>query len=390
MNRGIANCALLFNNGDFNTAVTHEVGHTLGFRHSDQTRADNPNIPCSNDPSLECSSSAVMKAFVTQGINAALQPWDQHAVQAVYGSACGTGRRVRSDFDGDKKADVLWRNSADGRTLIWYMNGTTVARGSAARVVDPSFSPTVGDFNGDGLADIVWYNPANSTEDFWILNGTMTISAERAYLSFGAPWQIAAAADFNGDGKDDILWRNASTGRALIWYMNGTTVTNGSAMFGPDASWTLHAGDFNGDGKADVVWYNPSNSTTDFWIFNGGPTITASRAYLSFGAPWTIAAIADFDGDGKDDVLWRNTSTGQSLVWYMNSTTVARGSGLFGPDSTWTVNSGDFSGDSKADVMWYQSSSSTEDFWILNGSPPTISSSRAYVSFGAPWVPASP
>ena len=41
MNRGIANCTLLFSNGDFNSAVTHEVGHTLGFRHSDQ----NPPAP---------------------------------------------------------------------------------------------------------------------------------------------------------------------------------------------------------------------------------------------------------------------------------------------------------------------------------------------------------
>ncbi|HEX3111179.1 MAG TPA: hypothetical protein VHU41_18900, partial [Thermoanaerobaculia bacterium] len=30
MNQGIANCTSLFNSGDFNTAVTHEVGHTLG------------------------------------------------------------------------------------------------------------------------------------------------------------------------------------------------------------------------------------------------------------------------------------------------------------------------------------------------------------------------
>ncbi|HEV8432965.1 MAG TPA: hypothetical protein VGR95_06085 [Thermoanaerobaculia bacterium] len=89
MNRGIANCTLLFNNGDFNSAVTHELGHTLGFRHSDQNRPG--NAACSTDPSLECSSSAIMTAFVTSGLNAALTAWDQHAVDALYpGGSCST------------------------------------------------------------------------------------------------------------------------------------------------------------------------------------------------------------------------------------------------------------------------------------------------------------
>lgn len=90
MNRGIANCTLLFNNGDFNSALTHELGHTLGFRHADQTR--DSSAACSNDASLECSSQAIMKSFISTGLNAALQTWDQHAVQAVYpGNICAPG-----------------------------------------------------------------------------------------------------------------------------------------------------------------------------------------------------------------------------------------------------------------------------------------------------------
>lgn len=91
MNKGIANCTLLFNSGDFNSAVAHEVGHTLGFRHSDQTRADNPSTPCTTDPTLECSTNAIMKSFVASGLNAALQVWDQHAVAAVYPNSGGGG-----------------------------------------------------------------------------------------------------------------------------------------------------------------------------------------------------------------------------------------------------------------------------------------------------------
>jgi len=90
MNQGIANCTLLFNNGDFNSALTHELGHTLGFRHADQTRGSNG--ACSSDPSLECASQAIMNSFIPPGLNASLQTWDQHAVQAVYpGNVCAPG-----------------------------------------------------------------------------------------------------------------------------------------------------------------------------------------------------------------------------------------------------------------------------------------------------------
>ncbi|MBV9494028.1 MAG: hypothetical protein JOZ54_07260, partial [Acidobacteria bacterium] len=121
MNQGIANCTLLFNNGDFNSAVTHEVGHTLGFRHSDQTRADNPNTPCTTDPTLECSNQAIMKSFISQGLNAALQAYDQHAVQAVYpgtgggGNPPSTPQNVNAQATGTNSVRVTW-NAVSGAT----------------------------------------------------------------------------------------------------------------------------------------------------------------------------------------------------------------------------------------------------------------------------------
>lgn len=54
----------------FDEAITHELGHTLGFRHSDQ-----------GTPS---STQAVMKAVLTGQYGAALGPWDIEAVRTVY------------------------------------------------------------------------------------------------------------------------------------------------------------------------------------------------------------------------------------------------------------------------------------------------------------------
>lgn len=60
----------------FDEAVTHELGHTLGFRHSDQAT-----------PS---STQAVMKAVLSGVYGATLGPWDTEAAHAVYEAASST------------------------------------------------------------------------------------------------------------------------------------------------------------------------------------------------------------------------------------------------------------------------------------------------------------
>jgi Beta-propeller repeat/FG-GAP-like repeat len=82
--------------------------------------------------------------------------------------------------------------------------------GANAFVTKFSLKPPVccGDFNGDGRADILWRNASGEVYE-WLLNGTNLIG-EGSPGSVGNDWQIAGVGDFNGDGKADILWRNTS------------------------------------------------------------------------------------------------------------------------------------------------------------------------------------
>jgi hypothetical protein len=66
--------------GNFLTALTHELGHTWGFHHSNQ---DANNASCAT-PVL-CDSNAIMRASVVNGLNGTLQSWDLDAVNEVYG-----------------------------------------------------------------------------------------------------------------------------------------------------------------------------------------------------------------------------------------------------------------------------------------------------------------
>src|SRR6266487_1510599 len=145
---------------------------------------------------------------------------------------------VKSDFNGDGKADILWQNTSGARA-IWLMNGTTFGSSVSLGTVAISWNIAgSGDFNGDSKADILWQNSSTGQRLIWLMNGTTHTS--NVNLGFVATsWSIAGSSDFNGDGKADILWQNSSTGQRLIWIMNGTTRTSAVNLGFVATSWSI-------------------------------------------------------------------------------------------------------------------------------------------------------
>jgi hypothetical protein len=427
MNRGIANCSLLFNNGDFNSAVTHEVGHTLGFRHADQTR--NSGAACTTDPSLECSQQAIMKSFISTGINAALQAWDQHAVQAVYpGNVCapnstpppppppsctppsitsqpasatissGSSATLSVGASGTAPLSYQWYTGPSGTTTTPVSGGTgpaiTVSPAStasywvrvsnscgavdsvAATVTVTAPPPVVAgkryDLNGDGRADIFWWNAPDGNTADWLMNGIT--KAQSAVIEVSPlQWRAVGIGDFDGDGKADILWRNVQTGQDAIWFMNGLVKRLGVIIESAPLFWdVVGVGDFNGDGKADILWRtNDGSGQNAMWLMNGS---TKAVGAVIEGAParWKVVGIGDFDGDGKADILWRDPQTGEDAMWLMNSTLKALGVIIETSPVGWSVGGvGDFNGDGKADIFW-RHANGTDAMWLMNGPTKTL------------------
>jgi len=262
-----------------------------------------------------------------------------------------TTKKVKGDFDGDGKADLLWQNDS-GQVGLWLMNGNSLA-GSGLVGSNPGPSWHVrgsGDFDGDNKADILWQNDSGQAT-IWLMNGTTLLGGGTAGGNPGPTWHVKGAGDFNGDGKADILWQDDS-GQAAIWLMNGTALA-GSGLAGgnPGASWhVMGSGDFDGDGKADILWQNDSGQV-GIWLMNG-TALAGSGLVASPGSDWHVKGAGDFDGDGKADILLQNDS-GQAAVWLMNGATVTGGALVGNPGPTSHVlGAGDLDGDGRADILW--------------------------------------
>jgi hypothetical protein len=254
---------------------------------------------------------------------------------------------TRNDFNGDRKSDILFRNT-NGNVALWQMNGGTATPSLINSLSSDWTIAGTRDFNSDAKTDILLRN-TNGSVALWQMNGS-TITQGSSINSLSSDWTIAGTADFNGDGNTDILLRNTN-GNVATWQMNGGAITKASTIGVASTDWTVAGtADFNGDGKADIL-LSKADGTVALWQVDGSSVINASTVG-TLGAGWSLAGTGDFNGDGKADILLRNTN-GEIAEWQMNGATVTSGLSVGTATIDWKITgTGDFNGDSKADILW--------------------------------------
>ena len=280
----------------------------------------------------------------------------------------GVNAPIRNDVNGDGKADLVWRNTSDGNTAIWLMDGIAIASTGFPGGVPLVWQIAgVGDVNGDGKADVIWQHTVTGTVAVWLMNG-LSITSVGFPGSTSPAWQIAGVGDVNGDGKADLVWRNTSDGSTAIWLMNGATIASSGFLGGVPLAWEIAGiGDVNGDEKADVIWRHGQTGTVAIWLMNG-LSITSVGFPASTSTDWQIAGVGDVNADGNADLVWRHTNSGEVVLWLMNGATIAS-SGLLGSvPLAWEIaGTDDVSGDGKADIIWRNSQTGTVAVWLMNG-----------------------
>ncbi len=293
------------------------------------------------------------------------------AVLLSLGAATTSGAAgVRSDFDGDGKADILWRNGTSGRNQVWLMNGTTVRAASklgeltgyAWRV------QAVVDFDGDGKADVLWRHADSGNNAIWTMNGGQRSRTLPITSMPDLDWQLAAACDLDGNGAADIVWRHAATGEVRVFLVSNASVRRQAALSTvTDPLWRIAGcGDVDGDGKADLLWRRTTGENS-LWLMDGS-TLRSQVVLPSLHPAWSVADLGDLDGDGRIDVVWRHTS-GANSAWFMSgSATPAAASLPMLSDTAWQVALvSDFDGDHRADVLWRNATTGALSLWLMNG-----------------------
>ena len=390
---------------DFGATVTSGTPPAAGpnqllatFQLEPQSTATNSSysISLASLSSIASDNANCFGSPVDTAISASLTLNKQGAVAA----------RVRNDFNGDGKRDVLIQNTS-GALYVWHVDGATISSGYLAIPTNGAL-PTppagwsvvgvAGDYNGDGKSDVLLQYTDGSLYA-WMIDGSVISGG---YLSIptngglpslgsGSGWSIAAVGDFNGDGKSDILLQNTN-GSLYVWMVDGSTITGGYLSIpttgglpglGAGSGWSVATvADFNGDGKADILLQN-TNGSLYMWMIDGS---VISGGYVSIpsngglpslgaGSGWTIAGAGDFNGDGKADLLLQNTN-GSLYVWMIDGSVISGGyvsipsNGQLpslGAGSGWSIGAiGDFNGDGKADIL-LQNTNGALYAWLIDG-----------------------
>jgi uncharacterized cupredoxin-like copper-binding protein len=370
MNRGLANCTVLFNSGDFNSAVTHELGHTLGFRHADQNRASSG--ACTTDPTLECSSNAIMKSFISTGLNAALQPWDINAVRAVYpGPSTCTAPAITSQpssttiAPGGSTTLTVTATGTGPISYQWYVGAsgnasTPIGGNSPSLTVAPSSTTTywVWVTNACGVAasngatvSVGTCTPPSITaqpQSKTITPGastTLTVTASgSAPISY--QWYVGASGNAStpiGSNSPSLTVTPSSTTTYWVWVTNacgvaassGATVSVGactppaitsqpqSTTIAPGGSTTLTVS-ATGSAPISYQWYVGASGNASTPIGSNSPSLTVAPSSTTTYWVWVTNACGVAASSGATVSV--GACTPPAITAQPQSRTITRGS----------------------------------------------------------------
>ena len=291
----------------------------------------------------------------------------------------GTG-----DYNGDGVTDILVRNTTNGQTYSWLMNGDGTRKSyryiTTLPESDWEIAGTDSRFNTDAYSDIVVRHKTLGHTYIWLMAADGSRAGYQYVTSITeAAWQIAGTdSDFNNDGISDIVVRNRSMGWTYVWLMNSNG-TRGSYRFItvlPEAQWEIAGtdSDFNRDGTSDIVVRERSHGYTYVWIMNSDGTRASYRHITNLPeSDWEIAGTdSDFNNDGTSDLVVRNKTGGALYTWLMNTDGTRAGYHNITsiPAGEWQIvqTKADFNKDGSSDLVVRSLQSGATYSWLMNTS----------------------
>ncbi len=331
--------------------ITHEIGHTIGFRHSDFF---NRSISCGaggnegdagigailvpGTPSGATVGGSIMNACFRNVESGEFTASDVTALTALYPEPA-TGTFLTGDVNGDGRADLIQpKDDGTGRLEIQVSLATgsgyaplSTSRGLGQGATALAF--LTGDVNGDGRTDLI--QPFDNAGRLGIIvyasNGTgYAVLSATANMGQGSVALAFLTGDVNGDGRTDLIQPFDNGGRLglLVYASNGTGYALLSATANTGEGSTALAfltGDVNGDGRTDLI--QPFNNAGRLGLLvyrsNGvGYSLLSGTPNLGQGAAALAFLTGDVNGDGRTDLIQPFDNAGRlGLIVYASNGT---------------------------------------------------------------------
>lgn len=307
-------------------ALTHELGHTLGFRH-EHTRY--PGSPCAETNDWRAltpfDSTSIMYYNFCPGFTGLwpiLSGWDKWGVADKYKRG---PQVVAGDFDGNGLDDVLGYHPGNGQAWVGFSN-TLGSWSRSTSIMSAGFDfwngndrVVVLDFNNDGRDDLFVYRPGGGPA--YAIRGnadrtftTTTATSSFAGFNFSGPHDRAVAFDYDTDGFKDLFFYRPGGGVAWVARSNGDGTfsqafasTSGIAGYAlQDTRDQVRVLDSNNDGRDDLFFFRPGGNFAGL-IRNTTTGFTGNQSLGFMGFDFMDGnddvVVLDFNGDNRDDLL---------------------------------------------------------------------------------------
>ena len=382
-------------------ALLHEIGHTLGLKHSFEA----PVIPApyenrrytimsytdfSDDITIQfhLNTDASVGSNSSQIIATTPMVLDIEAIQLRYGSDPNTaaGDTVYNfgdnaimqaiyDAGGSDTFDLsnLSRGSivdltpgAYSSINYWSVQDQTTYWKAQMPSWASSFVQTQFDKNAGNI--YTWSNNLGIAYNTTIENciGSSSVDTIRGNIADNVLTGGGGGDSLTGGDGADIFkdTRANMNGDSITDFSAGDTLNITDASLGSFSYNRFGTTLLFGSGKSLTLSNNPAGHLTISSDAVGGIDLKLGEHF---------AGQNDFNGDGHSDLLFRNVSSGAVTVWSMVGN---GGFGLFSVQNTfatsvdagWSIQgSFDFNGDNPSDLIWRNTTSGQFSIWVANG-----------------------